>query len=58
MADAVRFLLDSPEVAARMAAAARDRLGKRFGEQALRQALTAAYSAAGACPSHGMVNCA
>jgi len=47
MADAVRFLLDSPEVAARMAAAAQARLGKRFGEQALRQALTAAYSAAG-----------
>ena len=48
MADAVRFLLDSPEAAARMATAARARLGKRFGEQALRQALTAAYSAAGA----------
>ena len=48
MADAVRFLLDSPEDSARMAAAARARLGKRFGEQALRQALIAAYSAAGA----------
>jgi glycosyltransferase involved in cell wall biosynthesis len=48
MADAVRFLLDSPEASARMAAAARARLGKRFGEQALRQALTAAYSAGGA----------
>ncbi|MGH3068820.1 MAG: glycosyltransferase [Streptosporangiaceae bacterium] len=48
MADAVRFLLDSPEASARMAAAARARLGKRFGEQALRQALTAAYSAADA----------
>ncbi len=38
MADAVRFFLDSPEAAARMAAAARARLGKRFGEptQALR----------------------
>jgi glycosyltransferase involved in cell wall biosynthesis len=47
MADAVRFLLDSPEASARMAAAARARLGKRFGEQALRQALMAAYSAAG-----------
>ena len=31
-----------------MATAARARLGKRFGEQALRQALTAAYSAGGA----------
>jgi glycosyltransferase involved in cell wall biosynthesis len=44
MADAVRFLLDSPEAAARMAAAAQARLGKRFGEPALRQALMAAYS--------------
>jgi glycosyltransferase involved in cell wall biosynthesis len=44
MADAVRFFLDSPEAAARMAAAAQDRLGKRFGEPALRQALMAAYS--------------
>ena len=44
MADAVRFFLDSPEAAARMAAAARARLGKRFGEPALRQALMAAYS--------------
>ncbi len=48
MADAVGFLLDSPEVAAGMAAAARARLGKRFGEEALRQALTAAYAAGGA----------
>jgi hypothetical protein len=31
-----------------MATAARARLGQRFGEQALRQALTAAYSGAGA----------
>ncbi len=44
MAGAVRFLLDSPEAGARMAAAARDRLGQRFGEEALRHALTAAYS--------------
>jgi glycosyltransferase involved in cell wall biosynthesis len=44
MADAVRFFLDSPEAAARMAAAAQARLGKRFGEPALRQALMAAYS--------------
>lgn len=43
MADAVRFLLDSPEAAARMAAAAQARLGKRFGEPVLRQALMAAY---------------
>ncbi len=55
MADAVRYLLDSPDAAARMAAAARARLGQRFGEQALRQALTAAYSAGGAAawPRHG-----
>ena len=44
MADAVRFFLDSPEAAVRMAAAAQARLGKRFGEPALRQALMAAYS--------------
>ena len=47
MADAVRFLLDSPEAAARMASAAQARLGKRFGEPALRQALMAAYSGGG-----------
>jgi glycosyltransferase involved in cell wall biosynthesis len=48
MADAVGFLLDSPQAAARMAAAAQARLGKRFGEPALRQALMAAYWAEGA----------
>ncbi len=48
MADAVGFLLDSPEAAAGMAAEAQARLGKRFGEQALRQALTAAYATGGA----------
>ena len=48
MADAVRYLLDTPGAAARMASAARARLGQRFGEQALRQALTAAYSSGGA----------
>jgi glycosyltransferase involved in cell wall biosynthesis len=58
MADAVRFLLDSPEAAARMATAARARLGQRFGEQALRQALTAAYAAGVPEPGQSMVNCA
>lgn len=48
MADAVRYLLDSPDAASRMAAAAQARLGQRFGEQALRQALTSAYSSWGA----------
>ena len=48
MADAIRFLLDSPDAAARMAAAAQARLGQRFGEQALREALTAAYASGGA----------
>ena len=57
MADAVRFLLDSPEAAARMAAAAQARLGQRFSEQALREALKAAYSAGVPQPSQGMVNC-
>ena len=55
MAEAVRFLLDSPEAAARMASAARAGLGQRFGEPALRLALTAAYCAEGAAawPGHG-----
>ncbi len=44
LADAVRYLLDRPTVARRMADAARARLGDRFGEQALRDALTAAYA--------------
>ncbi len=44
MAEAIGFLLDSPAAAARMAAAARGRLGTRFGEQALRGALTEAYT--------------
>jgi glycosyltransferase involved in cell wall biosynthesis len=43
VAEAVRFLLDSPHVAARMATTARERLGDRFGEAALRDALAAAY---------------
>jgi glycosyltransferase involved in cell wall biosynthesis len=55
MADAVGFLLDSPEAAARMAAAAQARVDQRFGEPALRQALTAAYCGEGAEaePRHG-----
>ncbi len=44
LAEAVGFLLDSPAAATRMAATARARLGTRFGEQALRCALVAAYS--------------
>jgi glycosyltransferase involved in cell wall biosynthesis len=48
MAGAVGFLLDSPGAASRMASAAQARLGQRFGEPALRQALTAAYSGEGA----------
>jgi glycosyltransferase involved in cell wall biosynthesis len=47
LAAAIRFLLDSPEVAARMAASARARLADQHGEPALRAALTAAYSLAG-----------
>ena len=42
-ADAVRYLLDQPAVAARMAVTARARLGDRFGLPALRDALAAAY---------------
>jgi glycosyltransferase involved in cell wall biosynthesis len=43
MADAVRYLIDQPAVAARMASTARARLGERFGIPALRAALMAAY---------------
>jgi glycosyltransferase involved in cell wall biosynthesis len=43
-ADAVRYLLDRPAVAARMAVTARARLGERFGVPALRDALAAAYT--------------
>ena len=44
LAGAVAYLLDRPEVAARLAGTARARLGDRFGAQALRDALTAAYA--------------
>ena len=44
MAGAVAYLLDRPEVAARLAGTARARLGDRFGAPALRDALTAAYA--------------
>jgi glycosyltransferase involved in cell wall biosynthesis len=43
LAAAIRYLLDSPEVATRMATSARARLGDQYGEPALRAALTAAY---------------
>jgi glycosyltransferase involved in cell wall biosynthesis len=43
-AGAVRYLLDRPAVAARMAVTARARLGERFGTAALRDALEAAYT--------------
>jgi glycosyltransferase involved in cell wall biosynthesis len=44
MAAAVCHLLDSPAVAAQLAAAARARIGPRYGAPALRDALTAAYA--------------
>ena len=44
LAEAVRYLLDSPPAAARMAMAARARLGTRFTEAALREVLLAAYA--------------
>jgi len=44
LAAAIGYLLDAPELAARLAAAARIRLGDRHGEPALRAALMAAYS--------------
>jgi glycosyltransferase involved in cell wall biosynthesis len=44
LAAALRYLLDSPDVAARLAAAARAHVGDSYGEPALRAALAAAYS--------------
>jgi glycosyltransferase involved in cell wall biosynthesis len=46
-AEAVRYLLDRPAVAARMAVTARARLGERFGIPALRDVLTAVYTGSG-----------
>jgi len=46
-ANAVRYLLDQPGVAARMAVTARARLGERFGMPALRDALATAYTGPG-----------
>jgi len=43
MASAIAYLLDSPAEAARMATAARSRIGTRYGASALRSALAAAY---------------
>jgi glycosyltransferase involved in cell wall biosynthesis len=43
-ATAVSYLLDAPEVAAAMASTARTRLGDRYSEPALRDALVAAYA--------------
>jgi len=44
LVEALRYLLDSPLAAARMATAARARLGTRFTEAALCDALRAAYA--------------
>jgi glycosyltransferase involved in cell wall biosynthesis len=44
LAEAVCYLLDHPDAAARMAASARDRLGARFHVTTLRGALVAAYT--------------
>jgi len=48
MAEAVRYLIDRPAAAARMAVTARARLGDRFGTRALRDSLAAAYLGCGA----------
>jgi glycosyltransferase involved in cell wall biosynthesis len=53
LAAAVRSLLGSPADAARMAAAARARLGARYGVPALRDALTAAYATPGTNDTDG-----
>ncbi len=44
LADAIRHLLDSPETATRLAAAARSHIGARYSVAALRDALAAAYA--------------
>jgi len=44
LAEAVNYLLDSPDAAARMATTARERLGTRFNVAALQEALVAAYT--------------
>ena len=48
LASAIRSLLDSPEAAARMAETAHARVGDRYGQQDLRDALVAAYVCADA----------
>ena len=45
LASAIRYLLEAPEEAGRMAAAARARLGDQHSERALRSALLSAYAA-------------
>jgi len=44
LAEAINYLLDSPDAAARMATTARERLGTRFSAATLRAALVAAYT--------------
>jgi glycosyltransferase involved in cell wall biosynthesis len=44
LAEAINYLLDSPDAAARMATTARARLGTRFNVTTLREALVAAYT--------------
>jgi glycosyltransferase involved in cell wall biosynthesis len=47
LAEAVDYLLNSPDAAARMAANARERLGTRFNVTTLREVLVAAYTGVG-----------
>jgi glycosyltransferase involved in cell wall biosynthesis len=51
LAAAIRYLLDSPEAAAKMAATARARVADQYGEPALGAALAAAYSPTGLAES-------
>jgi glycosyltransferase involved in cell wall biosynthesis len=53
LAEAIGYLLDSPQEAARMSEAARARLGDQHGEPALRAALSAAYAPAAAAHHPG-----
>jgi glycosyltransferase involved in cell wall biosynthesis len=47
LAGAIRYLLDHPAVASRLAATARDRVGDRYGQADLGESLLAAYLPAG-----------
>jgi glycosyltransferase involved in cell wall biosynthesis len=56
MASAIRYLLGEPAEAARMAAAARDRVGARYSQEALAEALEAAYQQSPGIPERSQAS--